>query len=81
MTPAARGLAMGLGNAQDLSFRAGNFLCRDRFSLVISGEKHDAKFIRLSYLLYLFSYGPPVDGMAIRRRPPRKDLARIRRNR
>ena len=67
ITPAVRGVAKGLANAQDFSFRLDNFTQQDLFFRLIRFESLSSEIGRLFYLSYLFSLAVPFRWLPIRR--------------
>lgn len=66
-TPAVRGVANGLANAQEISFRFDNFMQKELFARLIRFETLYSGIGRLFYLSYLFLLRAPSEGLPIRR--------------
>ena len=67
ITPAVRGVAKGLANAQDISFRFDNFIQKELFIRLIRFELLSSEVGRLFYLSYLFLLRVPSEGLPIQR--------------
>ena len=67
ITPSVRGVAKGLANAQDVSFRFDNFIQKDLLVRLIRAETLSSEIGRLFYLAYLFLLRVPSEGLPIRR--------------
>ena len=67
ITPAIRGVANGLANAQDVSFRFDNFVQKELLTRLIRFETLSTEIGRLFYLSYLFLLRVPSEGIPIRR--------------
>ena len=67
IAPAARWAAKGLANAQDVSFRFGNFIQKELFVRLIRYEALSTEIGRLFYIAYLFLLRVPSESLPIRR--------------
>ena len=67
ITPSVRGVAKGLANAHDVSFRFDNFIQKDLFLRLIRFGSPRSEIGRLFYLSYLFLLRVPYEGIPIRR--------------